>query len=191
MNAALKEFAQKGYQHASTNEIVKGAEISKGLIFHYFKNKKGLFLFLYDYSLAKVSETIYSKINWDEKDMLIRYKETALLKMDLFMKYPDLFNFIKTAYSESSSEVRNEVENKNKQLLLNSYERVFKDVDLSKFREDIDPIRAIQIIIFSMEGFAAESQEKMKTLNLKDPYFEEIINELDSYIDLFRMTFYR
>ena len=49
LNAALKEFAQKGYKNASTNQIVKEADISKGLLFHYFKNKKQLFLFLYDY----------------------------------------------------------------------------------------------------------------------------------------------
>lgn len=40
LNAALKEFAQKGYQNASTNEIVKEAGISKGLLFHYFNNKR-------------------------------------------------------------------------------------------------------------------------------------------------------
>ena len=49
INAAINEFTKKGYRNASTNEIVKEAGISKGLIFHYFKNKKQLYLFLYDY----------------------------------------------------------------------------------------------------------------------------------------------
>jgi len=49
LNAAINEFAQKDYKNASTNEIVKKAGISKGLIFHYFKNKKQLYIFLYDY----------------------------------------------------------------------------------------------------------------------------------------------
>lgn len=33
INAALKEFAQKGYDKASTNEIIKEAGISKGSLF--------------------------------------------------------------------------------------------------------------------------------------------------------------
>lgn len=43
INAAMKEFALKGYKNASTNEIVKEAGISKGLLFHYFTNKKAYF----------------------------------------------------------------------------------------------------------------------------------------------------
>ena len=35
INAALKVFAINGYRHASTDEIVREAGISKGLLFHY------------------------------------------------------------------------------------------------------------------------------------------------------------
>lgn len=49
MNAAIGVFATQGYAHASTDEIVKRAEISKGLLFHYFISKQGLYDFLYDY----------------------------------------------------------------------------------------------------------------------------------------------
>ena len=35
INAALKVFALRGYRHASTDDIVKEAGISKGLLFHY------------------------------------------------------------------------------------------------------------------------------------------------------------
>mgnify|MGYP000914953748 CR=1 FL=1 len=51
LNAAIKEFAKKGYKNAVTDEIVKEANISKGALFHYFNNKRDLYLFLYDYSL--------------------------------------------------------------------------------------------------------------------------------------------
>ena len=39
INAALKVFALNGYRHASTDDIVREAAISKGLLFHYFENK--------------------------------------------------------------------------------------------------------------------------------------------------------
>ena len=34
INAALQVFALNGYRHASTDDIVKLASISKGLLFH-------------------------------------------------------------------------------------------------------------------------------------------------------------
>ena len=51
INASLKLFALNGYKHASTDDIVTEAGISKGLLFHYFGSKLGLYTFLYDYSV--------------------------------------------------------------------------------------------------------------------------------------------
>ena len=36
INAALRVFAIEGYQHGSTDDIVRDASVSKGLLFHYF-----------------------------------------------------------------------------------------------------------------------------------------------------------
>jgi len=71
LNAALKEFAEKGYKNASTNQIVKDAGISKGLLFHYFNNKKDLYLFLYDHFIEIFVEQIKERVDWDEKDIFI------------------------------------------------------------------------------------------------------------------------
>ena len=49
INAALKEFAQRGYEEASTNRIAKAAGMSKALMFHYVKSKEELLLMLLDY----------------------------------------------------------------------------------------------------------------------------------------------
>ena len=56
INAALKEFAQNGYEKASTNEIIKEAEIAKGSLFNYFNSKKELYLFLLDYVTKIIEE---------------------------------------------------------------------------------------------------------------------------------------
>ena len=55
INAALKCFALCGYKHASTDEMVKEAAISKGLLFHYFGSKQGVYLFVYDYSVRYIN----------------------------------------------------------------------------------------------------------------------------------------
>ncbi|MGK7378723.1 TetR/AcrR family transcriptional regulator [Planococcus sp. 1R117A] len=42
LNAALQEFAENGYQQASTNRIVKNAGIGKGMLFYYLESKRQL-----------------------------------------------------------------------------------------------------------------------------------------------------
>ena len=50
INGALKVFSRDGFRHASTDEIVAEAGISKGLLFHYFYSKSGIYEFLAEYS---------------------------------------------------------------------------------------------------------------------------------------------
>lgn len=44
LTAAIEEFGEKDYSLASTNSICKKHNISKGLLFHHFKNKDEIFL---------------------------------------------------------------------------------------------------------------------------------------------------
>lgn len=43
LHEALKEFADKGFDSASLNQIIKRSGISKGSFYHHFNNKEGLF----------------------------------------------------------------------------------------------------------------------------------------------------
>lgn len=105
LNAAINEFAEKGYENASTNEIVKDAGISKGLLFHYFKNKKQLFLFLYDYCIDVSMTEFYKKIDLNERDFFVRLRQIHLIKAELLNKYPKMLKFIEVANMEKSSDI--------------------------------------------------------------------------------------
>ena len=68
INGSLKIFTENGYRHASTDEIVSEAGISKGLLFHYFINKIGLFSFLYEYSTRFVLLELHEEFRRPETD---------------------------------------------------------------------------------------------------------------------------
>jgi TetR/AcrR family transcriptional regulator len=191
LNAAMKEFAEKGFAHASTNEIVKEANISKGLLFHYFRNKKDLFLFLYDYVLEMLMNELVEKMDVTEKDLVNRLRQWAQLKMDLIKKHPDMFQFILAAQREEAPEVKHELERKNKDIIAKGYAVLFEDIDTSRFKEGIDIQRAIQMMIWTLEGFSAQEQQKVKSLSLRPDYYDEVLAETEKYLDLFTTCFYR
>ena len=68
INAALHVFAKYDYKKASTDEITSLAGISKGLLFHYFENKKGLYLFLYKYAISFFIKEMSSMHDYTETD---------------------------------------------------------------------------------------------------------------------------
>lgn len=187
INAAIKEFVKKGYDHASTNEIVKEAGISKGLLFHYFTNKKQLYLFLYDYSVELIKDKLFAKIDLLETDILIKWRAILLHKLELIKEYPDLFNFMLGAIIEDSHEINL----RNKQLMEESYQKVLKDIDYTKFKEGLDVQKAINIIIWTYEGFGNQQQEKVKQGSLDTYNYDELLQEMDRYTEMLRQSFYR
>ena len=52
----LEEFADNGYQRASTNAIVQKADIPKGTLFYYFGSKKAMFLYTLDEAVKRFTE---------------------------------------------------------------------------------------------------------------------------------------
>lgn len=54
LEAAVEEFAKKGYGRASMNLVVERAGISKGALFKYFGSKGGLFAFVYRMALERI-----------------------------------------------------------------------------------------------------------------------------------------
>lgn len=191
LNAALKEFAQKGYQNASTNEIVKEAGISKGLLFHYFNNKKDLYLFLYDHFMEITMEDILAKVDWDEKDIFKRYRLVAFLKFELFNQYPEMFNFLKSVYTEDSPEVKTELDIKMKKLLESGYKDLFGDIDLTKFKEGLDLEKTLNIIFWTMEGFAYRQQDKALKVDLDQAFLDEVMTEMEAYCEILKNAFYK
>lgn len=58
LDAAVSEFADRGYSRASMNQLVKSAGISKGSLFHYFRTKGDLFGGLVDAAFGQVKAQV-------------------------------------------------------------------------------------------------------------------------------------
>lgn len=187
INAALAEFARKGYERASTNEIVKEAGISKGSLFVYFNNKKELYLFLLDYAV-KVINKIYGEVDWGETDVFERMKALGLAKFKTYKSHPQAFNFLKATAYEDADEVKAEVRKLTNTLIAEGLERGYKDIDRSKFREDIDIAKALDIISWTMLGFAEQKRGEIDSI---DDFDLGILEEANSYFEILERCFYK
>ncbi|MBO8156064.1 MAG: TetR/AcrR family transcriptional regulator [Bacillaceae bacterium] len=186
INAALKEFGQKGFQKASTNEIVKEAGISKGLLFHYFNNKKGLYLFLFDYAVDRLVERIFSNENQLMEDVFERFLQITIQKLHLFKKHPDLLDFLMTAMDDETIQY----DLKNREMLEQAYQRVFAGIDYSRFKSGIDIEKALKVIFWTFQGFGEEEQENLKQLGIQHYDINRVKTRMEDYIQLLRQLFY-
>ncbi|TYR73929.1 TetR/AcrR family transcriptional regulator [Rossellomorea vietnamensis] len=191
LNAALKEFAQKGFKNASTNEIVKEAKISKGLIFHYFNNKKDLYLFLFDHFVQMLIDKMKREVDWEIKDIFDRHMEMSSVKIKMFHQYPHVFDYFNGIFFEEDPVIHLELEKRKNEFLSNNYKEMMGDIDTSKFREGIDVEKAKDIITWSLEGFSNKTQAKVKGMGLKEIGIEETILEMEEYLKVLKKSFYK
>ena len=191
LNAALKEFARKGFDDASTNVIAKESGISKPLMFHYVNNKKDFFLFLYDYCLDILGREYFDRIDLHEKDIFERLRQTCLLKIQVLQKYPWIFDFVKVAVFTESEAVKDELEKKRKMVESRSFERFYGDIDTSCFRSELNVDKAKHLIFWAVGGYADQILNQFKSLDAPEFDYEKILAEFDGYLNELRKAYYK
>jgi TetR/AcrR family transcriptional regulator len=191
INAGLKEFAEKGFDEASTNVIAKESGISKGLMFHYVNNKKDLFLFLHDYCIDMINREYSDLMNFDEKDVFERLRQSYLLQLELLQKHPWIFEFNKIGSITNSDEINKELEKRLKGRQSLCYETMFDSIDESKFRESLDIERCKQLIYWANIGFTNQILEDIRNSGKNELDYEKIVAKLDGYFNELRKIFYK
>lgn len=185
INAALKIFALRGYKLANTNDISAAASISKGLLFHYFGNKKQLYLYLYRHSVAIVKEQMRAQMDLSETDFFLLMMNAQQIKTNIMNRYPYIFSFLLKAYYEQDAAVVDDIASYNVQTLDDNTALISQKADRSKFRDDATLEQALKLVVWCAEGL-------MKT-KLQQECFdvEEMNREFLECLQLLKRSFYK
>jgi len=192
LNAAMTEFAS-GFKKASTDNIVRAAGISKGILFHYFGTKENLYNFIVDYAISIMDTEFFSLINLKQRDILDSIWQLSLLKQDLSLRYPTIFDFMTGVYLDRidgpAKEKMDEIMTMRNEII----GELYQNADRSLFREDIDPQKAIHMIHWAMEGFAESKANAIKMdedgNSIRENY-ESYLAEFREYLNILRKCFY-
>src|SRR5699024_762748 len=190
INAAIKEFVQSGFDKASTNEIVKRANISKGSLFNYFNSKKDLYLYLIEYS-RNIIRDLNDQIDLTEEDLFNRIEKAGLEKFYVQQKHPLVFDFFASLKHEESVEVRETVKQSIDYIYNVAIKRLYQDIDYSKFRDEIDVEKAIEILNWTMFGLGDKALEQIVTFEDVDDFGEYYFEEWKKYAEILKYSFYK
>ena len=190
INAAIKEFVRNGFEKVSTNEIVKRANISKGSLFNYFNSKKDLYLYLIGYS-SKAIVNLNEEIDLSETDLFKRIERVALQKFYVQQKYPQAFEFLASTKQEESVEVKDIIKQRLNPIYNQAINKLYKDIDYSKFREGVDIEKAIEILNWTMFGVGEKGLKELFTFDDIGRFGEKYLEEWNVYAELLKYSFYK
>ena len=185
-SSAMLEFGDNTFKKTSADAIAKRANISKGLLFHYFKDKRELYLYLFHYAL-EVCIKKYMMITYDfgETDFFLALEMGQAVKMDMVRRYPGLFRFVMRAYYERDSILSPHLRKGLNSLLESTSRDFLARMDLYKFKDDVDPWEVIRLLTLAAEGMMARTGADTAE------EIEELFLEYKKYADMLKKHFYK
>lgn len=184
LNAAIKVFALNGYRKASTDVIVKEANISKGLLFHYFSNKLSLYEYVIDYSIKYMNFEFSGSVSKYEKDFFELQMMMEQAKIRVMKVYPYMQQFLSTLKYETDPKAK-EVIGENAYALESMINVIYKQADTSKFQDYIVVQKVVDMIRWMSDSFIKEH------LVEGDTDADALVAEFSKYLKMIRAHFYK
>ena len=152
INAGFRVFSQNSYRKSPMSEIAAAAGISKSLLFHYFRNKKELYLFLWD-TCAKITvEEMERSGAYEQHDLFGSMDVGMQAKLRLMRRYPDIGVFAVRAFYEKDPEVAPDIQKSMGRYLEVHAGKKLKEVDPDDFIPGIDLDMMYREMYLASEG---------------------------------------
>ena len=193
IKACLEEFSDNGYENASTNSIVSKAGISKGLLFHYFENKRNIYLYLIDISINRFLDKFYEYEAEPSKDIFERLIQSGMIKIRLALEEPQMYKIVMEAFIDTPRGMEEEIQSRYQKIFAQTMPNVFENLDYSKFREDIDKNKAVEFIIIFLDSLYNKyvKMAKGKATKLSNEELDLMIKEQFEFVEMVKYGLYK
>jgi TetR/AcrR family transcriptional regulator len=155
LEAAIEEFAQKGYGRASMNLVVERAGISKGALFKYFGSKAGLFAFVYRMALERIKGYLKGvRDQSQEEPFFTRLEKVMWAGVAFIRQHPGLariyHHILFTGDSPYKAGILEELQRESTEFLQGLIEDGIRKGDL---RPDLDPLSCAFVVQCVLDRF--------------------------------------
>ena len=164
IKAAYVVFAHNNYKNASTSKIAAAGDISKSLLFHYFKNKKELYLYLWE-NIDRISNEIELKYYRETSDFFEAMTRKVLARCEFMRTAPDEYLFSIRALFAEPLEIREATGKSYKEVYEDAAGELLGFVDLSVFRPGID----VGMLLEEIDSYLFHSLWQMLSAGKLDP----------------------
>ncbi len=145
VNAAERVFFEKGHENATMDDVANEAELSKGTLYLYFKNKEDLYLAIHLRG-NKILHSLFKKAVKNKKTGIEKTRSVGKAYVEFFKKHPNYFNAM--LYYEShdfdfadQDSVAAECLIEGKATLELLIESIVIGIKDGSIRSDIDPVK--------------------------------------------------
>ena len=142
------------------SEIAGAAGISKSLLFHYFRNKKELYLFLWDNCAETTIEFLSRYGCYDQTDLFESMERGMRAKMEIIRLYPDMGSFVIKAFYEKDAEICAAIQESYHKYFNLKADRTRLNLDPAQFLPGLDVAMMYREMYWAAEGYLWEMVQR-------------------------------
>lgn len=160
INAGFRVFSQNSYRKSPMSEIAAAAGISKSLLFHYFRNKQELYLFLWGEGVRITLDFLKENGCYERVSLFEMIGRGIKAKVQIMRLYPDMTAFILKAYYEKDEAVRGQVQQSYRECLDSEAYRCLIRLDPEDFVPGLDLEMMYWDMYWATEGYIWEIMQR-------------------------------
>ena len=160
------------------SEIADAAGISKSLLFHYFRNKKELYMFLWDKCAETTIEHLTKYNCYGQKNLFESMERGMKAKMEIIRVYPDMAYFTIKAFYEKDPEISAAVQESYHKYFNLKADRTLLNMNPEQFIPGLDIAMMYREMYLASEGFLWELVQRG---NVNTEEMEKGFTELMNY----------
>lgn len=169
LSAAIIEFGTKSYDNASLTTLCNENQISKGLIYHNFKNKDELYLKCVELCFEKMTDYFKSR-EYRAENVQESMHNLFRIRQDFFKENPYYCNIFFNTVLQPPEHLRNAIQKlrrKYDEFYLQCFKELLQQIQL---RDEITVEAAMEYFMFFLETFngifrnRSDGQEDMYAL---------------------------
>lgn len=192
LDIALEHFSKFGYEGSSTNQMVLQAGFSKGILFHYFSNKKQLYAKVLESALQRIADFVAIETREPSSDFFERILHNSYVKVKFFVQEPATYHLlVNSFFGTVPSELEEVISQYRSQFAKHSLAS-FNDMDASRLRPGVTPAIALDMITSISSILTSRFVEEHK----KQPdhalhFLEEFVENMRPYLKIIELGIYQ
>ena len=164
LDAAIREFTEKGYGGARVDNIAKRAGLNKRLLYHYFGDKDALYLAVLESAYISIRSAEHG-LNLENEDPLVAIRKLVGFTWDYFLAHPEFLSLLATENLLRARHLKKSKVIFSLHTPLNSLISVIirRGTASGQFRKGLDPV-VLYITIASLGWFYLSNRWTLATI---------------------------
>jgi AcrR family transcriptional regulator len=182
LEAAIREFTERGYGGARVNDIAARARINKRMLYHYFGGKEALYMAVLESAYVGI-RSAEAELRLLDRDPAEAMRHLTQFTWNYFLQHPEFLNILNTENLLKGKYIRTSkrIVALHSPMITMLADTLKRGAEIGEFREGVDPVE-LYVSIAGLGFFYLSNRWTLSTIFRRDLQSKEELDRRGAHI---------